>query len=175
MGKQGKKVKLPKKPFVSICTPTYNRRPFIPAIIKCIENQDYPKEKIEWIIIDDGKDKIEDLVSHIPYVKYFKFDKKMTLGKKRNISHEKSKGDILLFLNSDDFIADNKIIDKSMELFKKGFDIVYGDISYFNYKNQKRVWRSFKPGKYYKNAYQNGWHAPHPAFFIKKKIHKKIF
>ena len=26
---------------------------------------------MELIIIDDGKDKIEDLVSHLPYVKYF--------------------------------------------------------------------------------------------------------
>ncbi len=26
-------------PFVSICTPTFNRRPFIPFIKKCIENQ----------------------------------------------------------------------------------------------------------------------------------------
>jgi cellulose synthase/poly-beta-1,6-N-acetylglucosamine synthase-like glycosyltransferase len=63
--------------------PTYNRRPFIPYIIKSDENQTYPQDKMELIIIDDGKDKIEDLVSHLPYVKYFKFDKKMTLGKKK--------------------------------------------------------------------------------------------
>ena len=46
--------KLPDKlPFVSICTINFNRRPFIPYTIKCIEKQDYPKDKIEWIIIDD--------------------------------------------------------------------------------------------------------------------------
>ena len=56
-------------PFVSICTPTFNRRPFIPFAIKCFMNQDYPKEKMEWIIIDDGTDKINDLVSNIPQVK----------------------------------------------------------------------------------------------------------
>ena len=54
------KTKLSKKPLVSICTPTFNRRPFWPYIIKCFENQTYPKDKIEWIIIDDGTDKIED-------------------------------------------------------------------------------------------------------------------
>ena len=36
MGKN--KIKLSKQPFVSICTPTFNRRPFIPVIIKCFEN-----------------------------------------------------------------------------------------------------------------------------------------
>ena len=89
------KNKIPKHPFVSICTPTFNRRPFIPIIMKCIENQTYPRDKMEWIIIDDGTDKIEDLVSHLPYVKYFKYDEKMTIGKKRNLSNEKSKGDII--------------------------------------------------------------------------------
>ena len=87
-----------KQPFISICTPTYNRRPFISAMIKCFEHQTYPKDKMEWIIIDDGTDKIEDLVSHIPQVKYFKYDEKMVLGKKRNLLHEKSCGDILYII-----------------------------------------------------------------------------
>ena len=69
-----KKGKNDKHPFVSICTPTFNRRPFIPIIIKCFENQTYPKDKMEWIIVDDGTDKIEDLVAHIPQVKYFRLE-----------------------------------------------------------------------------------------------------
>jgi len=55
---------------VSVCTPTYNRRPFISSMIKCFNHQTYPKDKIEWIIIDDGTDKIEDLVCNISNVKY---------------------------------------------------------------------------------------------------------
>ena len=43
-----------KYPFVSVCTPTFNRRPFIEGIIKCFNHQDYPKDRMEWIIIDDG-------------------------------------------------------------------------------------------------------------------------
>jgi len=98
-----------KYPFVSVCTPTFNRRPFIPAMIKCFENQDYPRDRMEWIIIDDGTDKIEDLVSHIPEVKYFKYDTKMTLGKKRNLMHEKSKGDILVYMDDDDYYPSDRV------------------------------------------------------------------
>lgn len=90
-------------PFVSICTPTFNRRPFIPYIIQCFQNQDYPKDKMEWIIIDDGSDKIEDLVANIPQVKYYKFDEKMTLGKKRNIAHQYCKGEIIIYMDDDDY------------------------------------------------------------------------
>jgi glycosyltransferase involved in cell wall biosynthesis len=96
-------------PFVSVCTPTFNRRPFISATIKCFQNQTYPKERIEWIIIDDGTDPIEDLVKHIQGVKYFRFNKKMTLGKKRNLMHEKSKGDIIVYMDDDDYYPPNRV------------------------------------------------------------------
>ena len=97
------------RPRVSVCTPTFNRRPFIPAMIKCFEHQDYPKELLEWIIIDDGTDKIEDLVSHIPEVKYFKYDEKMKLGKKRNLMHDKTSGDILVYMDDDDYYPPDRI------------------------------------------------------------------
>ena len=96
-------------PFVSVCTPTFNRRPFWEYTIKCFNHQDYPKDKMEWIIIDDGSDKIEDLVKDIPQVKYFKYDKKMTLGKKRNLMHEKSCGSILVYMDDDDYYPPERV------------------------------------------------------------------
>ncbi len=64
------------QPFVSICTPTFNRRPFIETMFECFRNQTYPKEKMEWIIVDDGTDKIEDLIlqSKLPQIRYFKIN-----------------------------------------------------------------------------------------------------
>ena len=61
-------LKLKDLPFVSVCTPTYNRRPFIPYTIQCMLQQDYPQNKIEWIIIDDGTDLIEDLVINLSLI-----------------------------------------------------------------------------------------------------------
>ena len=97
------------KPFVSVCTPTFNRRPFIESIIKCYQHQDYPQDKMEWIIIDDGTDPIEDLMKDIPGVKYFKYDEKMTLGKKRNLMHDKSKGEIIVYMDDDDYYPPTRV------------------------------------------------------------------
>ena len=112
----GKKYKSKQKtvsnyPFVSVCTPTFNRRPFMEMMFQCFRNQSYPKSKLEWIIIDDGTDKIEDLVneSNIPQIKYFKYDTKMTLGKKRNIMHEKSKGSYIVYMDDDDYYPHDRI------------------------------------------------------------------
>ena len=96
-------------PFVSVCTPTFNRRPFWEYTIKCFNHQDYPKDRMEWIIIDDGSDLIEDLVKDIPQVKYYKYDTKMPLGKKRNIMHDKSKGDIIVYMDDDDYYPKERV------------------------------------------------------------------
>ena len=100
-----------KLPLVSVCTPTFNRRPFIETMFKCFKHQDYPMSRIEWIIIDDGTDKIEDLIetSGIPQIKYFKYDTKMTLGKKRNLMHEKSIGSIIVYMDDDDYYPPTRI------------------------------------------------------------------
>lgn len=96
-------------PFVSICTPTFNRRPFFPSLIKAFEDQKYPKEKMEWIIIDDGSDPIEDLVKDIPQVKYRQYKEKLTLGKKRNIMHDVSTGSIIVYMDDDDYYPPERV------------------------------------------------------------------
>ena len=97
------------RPFVSICTPTFNRRPFWPMAIECFNNYDYPKDRIEWIIVDDGSDSIEDLVKDIPQVKYFREEKQMVLGRKRNYMHSKAIGDIIVYQDDDDYYPPERI------------------------------------------------------------------
>ena len=110
MGKKTKSKQVKEElPFVSVCTPTFNRRPFWEMCINNFKNQDYPMDRMEWIIIDDGTDLIEDLVKDIPQIKYFKYDTKMTLGKKRNLMHEKSCGDIIVYMDDDDYYPRERV------------------------------------------------------------------
>jgi glycosyltransferase involved in cell wall biosynthesis len=97
------------KPFISICTPTYNRRPFIPYLKKCILKQDYPLSRIEWIIVDDGIDKIKDLIDELSFVVYLPYNEVISLGKKRNIMNEKSKGDFIIYMDDDDYYPPDRI------------------------------------------------------------------
>jgi glycosyltransferase involved in cell wall biosynthesis len=155
------KNKLPKKPFVSICTPTFNRRPFIQMAIKCFEHQTYPKDKMEWIIIDDGTDKIEDLVSHIPQVKYFKYDEKLTLGKKRNISNEKAKGDIIVYMDDDDYYPPERV-KHAVERLKDSKALCAGSSAMFIYF--KHIDKMLQFGPYGPN------HATAATFAFKREL-----
>jgi glycosyltransferase involved in cell wall biosynthesis len=159
MGKN--KNKLPKLPFVSICTPTFNRRPFFPMAIKCFEHQTYPKDKMEWIIVDDGTDKIEELVSHIPQVKYFSYDKKMTLGKKRNIANEKAKGDIIVFMDDDDYYPPERV-KHAVETLKESKALCAGSSAMFIYF--KHIEKMFLFGPYGPN------HATAATFAFKREL-----
>lgn len=98
-------------PLVSICTPTFNRRPFIPTMFECFRNQTYPKYRMEWIIVDDGTDRIKDLVesSGIPQIKYYELPKKVSLGEKRNYMHSKATGSIIVYMDDDDYYPPERV------------------------------------------------------------------
>ncbi len=98
-------------PLVSVCTPTFNRRPFIPTMIACFMNQTYPKNRIEWIIVDDGTDKVRDVIeaAKIPQVKYIEVAEKMPLGAKRNLMHSHCTGSIIVYMDDDDYYPPDRI------------------------------------------------------------------
>lgn len=98
-------------PMVSVCTPTFNRRPFIPIMLECFKHQTYPKDRIEWIIVDDGTDKVRDLIeaAKIPQIKYFELPEKIPLGAKRNYMHTKCKGSIIVYMDDDDYYPPERI------------------------------------------------------------------
>jgi len=163
----GKKTKVKKVlPFVSICTPTFNRRPFIPIMFECFRNQTYPKDRMEWIIIDDGTDKIKDLIdaANIPQIKYFPYDTKMTLGKKRNVMHDKTKGDILVYMDDDDYYPPERV-EHAVTMLTKSKAICAGASElyvYFNDLNQ--MWQC---GPYGPN------HATAGTFAFKRELLSK--
>jgi glycosyltransferase involved in cell wall biosynthesis len=149
-------------PFISLCTPTFNRRPFIPFMIKCFEHQTYPKDSIEWIIIDDGTDPIGDLVKHIPQVKYFYFEEKMLLGKKRNLMHSKCSGDIIIYMDDDDYYPPERI-SHAVETLENNPTFLIAGLSemhiYFDSKNAVFQCGPYKP-----------YHSTAATFAFKKEL-----
>ena len=95
-------------PLVSIVTPTYNRRRFIPILIKIVQQQTYPRDRLEWVVYDDGQEPVGDLLEaakdSLPSLNYIFSDEKMTIGEKRNRLNKEAKGDILIAMDDDDFL-----------------------------------------------------------------------
>ena len=152
-------------PFVSVCTPTFNRRPFIEMMIACFDSQDYPKDRMEWIIIDDGTDSVEDLVASHPNVKYFRYNNKLSLGKKRNIMHDKTKGDIIVYMDDDDYYPPDRVSHAVNMLTTHPTAVCAGSSEMYIYFNDRK--RMVQFGPYGKD------HATAGTFAFKRQLLKQ--
>jgi glycosyltransferase involved in cell wall biosynthesis len=153
-------------PLVSVCTPTFNRRPFIPMMFECFKNQTYPSHRIEWIIVDDGTDKIEDLIqaSGISQIHYFSLPKKMSLGEKRNYMHTHAHGNIIVYMDDDDYYPPERV-SHAVEVLKKNPNVKIAGSSEM-YLYFKHIQKMYKFGPYNKN------HSTAATFAFRKELLK---
>jgi 2-polyprenyl-3-methyl-5-hydroxy-6-metoxy-1,4-benzoquinol methylase len=136
-------------PLVSCIMPTYNRRHFVPQALKYFLRQDYPHK--ELIILDDGTDKIRDLVPDCPEIQYIVLPSKLRVGEKRNLAVEASRGEIILHWDDDDWMhpcrigyqvehmlrASADVCGISKVLF---YDIHTGQLWLYEYPQQQPPW-----------------------------------
>jgi hypothetical protein len=97
-------------PTVSVITPTHNRKNFFPLAIFNYNSFDYPRDKLEWIIVDDTSEgeTIEDLLpieaSRSKYnIKYIRLENKVSIGEKRNMAIRESSNSVIVCMDDDDY------------------------------------------------------------------------
>jgi len=129
---------------VSIIIPTYNNADKIVETLDTVFNQTY--DNIEVIVIDDGStDKTEDVV--LSYKVAVHQNKKLIYYKQdnagapaaRNKGLEMATGTLVKFLDSDDVLYDNDVLNKQVNFLNEGgYDIVYGTEVYYqdNFKEE---------------------------------------
>lgn len=110
------------KLLVSILTPTYNRRVFIPQYLKYLYKQDY-LGSLEILIADDGEEPIADLLARDPRIRYIRLNEKKPLGYKRNLLASEAKGQILINMDDDDYYPSNRISHAVSQLLKSKLSI----------------------------------------------------
>jgi glycosyltransferase involved in cell wall biosynthesis len=149
-------------PTVTICTPTYNRRPFIPFLKKMVAYQTYPSKLINWVLVDDGTDKIEDLVNDVPNLTYVRLEEKISLGKKRNLMNEKATGEIIVYMDDDDYYPPDRVSHAVETLMKNPHvNIVGSSIMHIYFKEIDKIYQ-FGP--------YGPTHATAATFAFRKKL-----
>jgi glycosyltransferase len=171
---------------ISIITVFFNSISTLKQTLNSINKQNY--DNIEKIWIDGGSNDgtVEFLNS--------KKDKRTILVSENdrgifdamNKGIQKSTGEIIGFLHSDDFYSRNDIIKKIASTFiaNKKINLVYGDLLYVKKKNIKKVLRfwkaennyndTIKNKRFYSQKLNNGWMPPHPTVFVRKNFLDKI-
>jgi GT2 family glycosyltransferase len=96
-------------PFVSVLTPTCNRRAFIPQLLRNFRRQSYPLDRMELVIMDDGDDPVADLMPGLPNVRYIALPERVTLGRKRNLLSAEARGEIIVHMDDDDYYPPTRV------------------------------------------------------------------
>ena len=174
-------------PFVSIVIPCRNEEKFISKCLDSIIAQDYPKDKIEVLVVDGRstdrtKEVVEGYTQKYPFIRLLDNPKRIT-PVAMNIGIKGAKGDVVILVNAHS-ILDRDFLKYSTEYLKKtGADAVGGKLNTIN-DNSSLVAQAIPQaadsifgagGKRYRGREEEGWvkdTLPYCAY--PKEIFEKI-
>lgn len=161
---------------VSVITVSFNSGKFIDDSLESVRFQKY--NNIEHIVIDGGS---TDETLNILKSKYSQSitlisepDKGIYDAMNKGI--DASTGEIIAFLNSDDFYINNEVISKVVKEFKNDsmLDACYADLIYVDTFNTLKNIRYIKSRTFKSGLFSKGWCPPHPTFFVRRSVYESF-
>jgi glycosyltransferase involved in cell wall biosynthesis len=126
-------------PLVSVLLCTHNARHLLPLAIDSYRQQDY--ERRELVVVDDGTDRIFDMVEDIAGLNYIAlpYDAKRSLSAKRNLGCRAAKGEIIVHFDSDDWSGPARVRDQVWRLLSNPWALItgYKTAYWWNYPKQR--------------------------------------
>jgi glycosyltransferase involved in cell wall biosynthesis len=114
---------------------------------------------MELVILDDGSDKIKDLVeaSGLTNIVYLAEEEKMNIGMKRNRLNAAAKGDIIVCMDDDDYYSEERVAHCVKKLMSNPKYDVCGSSQIFMYYTD--IQKIYQFGPYAPNHATNGTFA----------------
>lgn len=122
---------------ISIVTPSFNQGEFIEETIRSLLLQGYPN--LEYIVIDGGStdNSVEVIKKYEPWLTYWVSEPDRGQTHAVNKGFERSNGEILAWLNSDDTYEKNALQHVAMLLNEKpNVDLLYGNVKIIDERGQ---------------------------------------
>jgi glycosyltransferase involved in cell wall biosynthesis len=156
-------------PLVTAIMPTADRREHVARSLAYFARQDHPS--CELLVLDDGTDRVEDLVGDDPRVRYIGLDERLILGEKRNHACELARGEIIVHWDDDDWQAPHRISYQVGQLERSGmalcgpgrvlyFDPAAGSAWLYEYPAARRSWMAGNGLCYRRSLWERNRFAP---------------
>ena len=80
-------------------------------------------------------------------------------------------GDVVGFMHSDDFFADDHVLARVAAAFSDPeVDAVYGDLDYVAKEDTSHIIRHWRSGEYLPAKLARGWMPPHPTLYLRRSV-----
>ena len=159
---------------ISVITVCHNSQESLQDTIDSVASQDYPD--LEHIIVD-GKSEdstLEIIQKNIETIGQWISEKDEGIYDAMNKGIQLATGDVIAFLNADDFYAYPQAVGDMVQKMKdEDVDSCYADLEYVSAEDETRVIRKWRSGVCHSNSFNMGWMPPHPTFFVRREIYHK--
>lgn len=160
---------------ITIITAVYNRAAVIGQAIDTVAQQTYPN--VEHLIIDgastDGTLTVIEARRHPRMSVFSEPDKGIYDALNKGIA--RASGDIIGLLHSDDFFAQDTVLQKVADAFADPkIDAVYSDLDYVAADDTSRIIRHWTAGEFSSAKMRQGWMPPHPTLFLRAGVFERL-
>jgi glycosyltransferase involved in cell wall biosynthesis len=159
---------------ISVITVSYNSAVTIADTVHSVANQTY--QNIEHLVIDgqssDETVQVVEANRHPGLILSSESDSGIYDAMNKGLS--RASGEVIGFLNSDDFYADAMVLEKVANVFQdKSIEACYADLVYVTPDNS-RVARYWKSKFFARGDFALGWCPAHPTFYIRKSALQRL-
>ena len=154
---------------VSVITVSYNSAATIADTLRSVAAQTY--SNVEHLVIDgrstDGTVQVVEAHRHPSLVLSSEPDKGIYDAMNKGLS--RASGEVIGFLNADDFYADANVLVRVAKAFEDDprVEACFGDLLYVTEDNQSVV-RYWKSRPFVSGSFARGWSPAHPTFYIRR-------
>jgi glycosyltransferase involved in cell wall biosynthesis len=159
---------------ISVITVSYNSATTIADTVRSVAAQTY--SNIEHLVIDgQSKDATVQVVEtnrHPNLILCSEPDAGIYDAMNKGITM--ASGEIIGFINADDFYASSYVFEKIANAFQNpNIDACYGDLYYVGQHDISAIVRYWQSSNFNAHSFESGWCPPHPTFFVRRKIYEQ--
>jgi glycosyltransferase involved in cell wall biosynthesis len=156
---------------ISIITVAFDSELYIADALRSVDQQSW-REREHWVVDGASSDATLDVVGgHARLWRHVVSEPDDGIYDAMNKGVDLARGDVVGFLNSDDFFASSTALDKVAAVFADPeVQACWGDLCYVKQHEPSKIVRFWRSSSFVPGSFARGWCPPHPTFFVRREV-----
>lgn len=159
---------------ITVITVAYNSASTISDTLRSVATQTHPN--VEHILVDGAStdETMTIVATHGAHLAKVVSECDKGIYDAMNKGVRLATGEVVGFINSDDFYAQPEALAKVVRAFADDtVDAVYGDLCYVRQDATSEVVRYWRSCEFVPGLFNQGWCPPHPTLFVRRRVYER--